>query len=390
MLVAQEVFEGVLTQDTGHKIGLLHNLQRLVERFRQRLDAHRLALGIGKLPHVVAGRLTQGHLLFDAVKTGREQHGEREIRVDRRVERAELHTRGIALAWLVLRDAQQRGPVVVTPADVARRFRPTPQTLVRVDVLVGDRANLRRMVQDASGELARDKRHVELLACLVEGVGIAFEQAQMRVHTGTRLVGERFGHKARVNATFEGNLFDHGAEGHDVVRGGQRVGIPQVDLVLAWTGLMMRVFNGNAHLLEHVDGRAAEIHPRAARHVVEVPAFVDGCRGLGPILLVFEQVELDFRVHVEGEALLFGFGERLLEHVPRIAERRFAVRGEDVAEHACGALRTTTPRQNLEGGRVRLDDHVVLGNTRHAFDRRTVETKPFLERRFEFGGGDGH
>ena len=35
---------------------------------------------------------------------------------------------------------------------------------------------------------------------------------------------------------------------------GERVRITQIDLVLAWTRLMMRVFHRNAHLFEHVDG----------------------------------------------------------------------------------------------------------------------------------------
>ena len=193
-----------------------------------------------------------------------------------------------------------------------------------------------------------------------------------------------------MNTAFEGNLLDHGAEGHDVIRGGQRVSVPQVDLVLAGSGLMMRVFDGNTHLFEHVDGRTAEIHPRAARHMVEVAALIDRLGGLGPVLLVFEQVELDFRVDVEGEAFFFRLGERLLEHVARIAEGRLPVGGENVAEHARGALRASTPWQDLEGGRIGFDDHVIFGNAGHAFDRRSVEAKPFLERRFEFGGGDGH
>ena len=93
-------------------------------------------------------RNTQLHLLLDAVEAGREQYRVGEVRVGARVERTELDARGIALARLVLRNAQQRGTVVVAPADVARCLVAAPQALVRVDELVGDCADFRRMVQD--------------------------------------------------------------------------------------------------------------------------------------------------------------------------------------------------------------------------------------------------
>ena len=77
-----------------------------------------------------------------------------------RVERTEFHAGGIALAWLVLRNAQQRGTVVVAPADVARSLVAAPQALVGVDVLVSDRADFSRVVQNAGRELACGDGHV--------------------------------------------------------------------------------------------------------------------------------------------------------------------------------------------------------------------------------------
>lgn len=168
----------------------------------------------------------------------------------------------LPLPYFVLWNAKQGRTVVVSPADVARGLIASPQTLVGVHVLVGDGADLGGMVQNASSELTGRQRHVEFLTGLVERVRIAFEQAQVRVHARTRRVRERLGHKARMDATFEGDLLDHRAEGHDVVGNRQRIGIPQIDLILAGTRLVMRVFDRDAHLLEHVDGGAAEIHAR--------------------------------------------------------------------------------------------------------------------------------
>ena len=210
------------------------------------------------------------------------------------------------------------------------------------------------------------------------------------MHAGTWSVGKRLRHEAGVNAALQRNLFDDGTEGHDVVGRGERVRITQIDLVLAWTRLMMRVFHRNAHLFEHVDGGAAEVHAWAARHMVEIAALIDWGWRLGPIILSFEQIEFDFRMHVEGEAFFLGFRQSLLQHMTRIAQRRLAIRGKHVAEHARGALRASTPRQNLECRRVGLDDHIVFGHTGEAFHCGTVESEPFLERSFQFSRCDSH
>ena len=212
----------------------------------------------------------------------------------------------------------------------------------------------------------------------------------MRVHAGARSVGERFRHEAGVDAALQRNLLDHGTEGHDVVGRGERIRIPQIDLILTGTRLMMRVFHRNAHLLEHVHGGTTEVHAWTARHVIEISAFVDRRRRLGPIVLLLEQVELDFRMHVEGKAPLLGLGQGLLEDMTRIPQRRLSIRGEHVTEHARGTLRTAAPWKNLEGGRVRLDDHIVFGHARQTFHRGTVESEPLLECGLKFRRCDGN
>ena len=59
----------------------------------------------------------------------------------------------------------------------------------------------------------------------VEGVGVAFEQAHVRVHAGTWVLGEWLGHERCDHPVFERDLLDHEPEGRDVVRGRQRVGV---------------------------------------------------------------------------------------------------------------------------------------------------------------------
>ncbi len=193
-----------------------------------------------------------------------------------------------------------------------------------------------------------------------------------------------------MDTTLQRDLLDDGTERHDVVGRGECVRVTQIDLVLAWPRLMMRVFHRNAHLFEHVDGGATEVHARATRHVIEVTALVDRLRGLRPVILLFKQIEFNLRMHVEGETLLLGLGQRLLEHVARVTQGRLTIRREHVAEHARGALRTTSPGKNLERRRIGFDDHVVFGHAGEAFHGGTVESEPFLECGFQFRRRDGH
>ena len=190
-------------------------------------------------------------------------------------------------------------------------------------------------------------------ARLVEGVGVALEQREVGVHARAGVLGERLGHERGEDALLERDLLDDGPEGHDVVGGRERVGVAQVDLVLAGGALVVAELHRDAHRLEHGDGGPAEVVAVAVRHVVEVAGLVDrlGPLARGPALL--EQEELDLGVGVEGEALVGGLGERPLQHVPRVGDARGAVGQGEVAEHPGGAGALAAPRQHLEGARGR-------------------------------------
>ena len=200
--------------------------------------------------------------------------------------------------------------------------------------------------------------------------------------------GERLGHEAGPDALAQRHLTDHGAEGHDVVGGGQRVGVAQVDLLLAGTALVVAELHGDAHRLEHVDRLAAEVRATRLGGVVEVAAAVHGDRvlaGAGPAL---EEVELDLGVGVEGEALLGSRLQGALEHVARVGVRRGAVGHHDVAEHPGGGRALTAPRQELERRRVGVGQHVRLGDPGEALDRGAVEADALGEGALELGRRD--
>ena len=208
------------------------------------------------------------------------------------------------------------------------------------------------------------------------------------MHAGAGVLGEGLGHERGPDALLDRDFLHHQAEAHDVVRGGQRVGVAQVDLLLAGRALVVAVLHGDAHRLEHRDRGAAEVVRDAVRRVVVVAAGVDRDRDGADLGLVAQQEELDLRVRVEGEAHLGGLAQVALEHPARVGVTRRAVRQQDVAEHPGHAGILPAPRQQLERRRVRAGDHVGLMHAGEALDGRAVEADAVGERALEFRRGD--
>ncbi len=102
---------------------------------------------------------------------------------------------GLALAGLVERDTDQRGPVVVAPAEVAGRLSAAPEPLVGVHELVGDGGELRGVLEDAGDELPRRFGELELCSGLVEGIRVALEEREVGVHAGPGWAVNGFGMK---------------------------------------------------------------------------------------------------------------------------------------------------------------------------------------------------
>ena len=68
----------------------------------------------------------------------------------------------------------------------------------------------------------------------------------------------------------DGDLLDDHLVGHNGVRHGQRLVVAQVDLMLRGAELVVRVLDGDAHLLEREDGVTAQVAGIVERGEVEV------------------------------------------------------------------------------------------------------------------------
>ena len=94
-------------------------------------------------------------------------------------------------------------------------------------------------------------RKVVLRTRIEEGVCVTLKKRHVSVHTGSRVLGEWLWHESRVDALFDGNLFDYSAEGHDVIGHRQGICISQVDFILTRATFVVTKFHRNAELLEH-------------------------------------------------------------------------------------------------------------------------------------------
>ena len=210
----------------------------------------------------------------------------------------------------------------------------------------------------------------------------------MGMHARTRVVRIGLRHERRVHPLLERDLLHDQPEGHDVVCGGECVGVPQVDLLLPWCALVVAELHRDAEALEDRDRGSPEVVRHRVWSVVEVTPRIDRYGSFADLRPPLEEEELDLRVGVEGEAELRRSAQRTFEDPARVRVGRAAVRQEDVAEHSRSTGRLGPPREDLEGRRIRFGQHVRLVHPGKTLDRRTVEPEPLCERPLEFGGRD--
>ena len=170
--------------------------------------------------------------------------------------------------------------------------KPGHQPLVAVDRLVRDRGDLGGVAQQAGHELLGERRQVVAVVGREERVLVAVEQRQVHVHAAALHALERLGHERGVHALAGGDLLDDQPERHDAVGHRQRVGVPQVDLVLARGVLVEAVLDRDAHRLERADGLLAQRAGDVGRGQVEEAALVERHRRLA-LLRRREVEELD-------------------------------------------------------------------------------------------------
>ena len=203
------------------------------------------------------------------------------------------------------------------------------------------------------------------------------------------MAGVGLGHEGGVHVVAKGHFLHHEPVGHGVVRHGHGVGVPQGDLALAGTALVVAELDADADLLEGHHGIASQVGCPVQRGEIEIAALVEG---LGRTFAGLEVVVFEFGLDVEGVSVPGGALEAPLEDLARVALVGLGAVGvQDVAEHAAhGAFPgVRTPGQYLEGAGVRHGDHVLLAVPDEPLDGRAVEDLAVLQGVFQFFHRDG-
>ena len=210
--------------------------------------------------------------VLDSVESRRELHREREIRIRRGIGNPKLAARAKSAT---IRNADHRRPVAHRPRDVHRRLVSRHEPLVRVHERIRDRAESARVI--AAARRCNAARSARAPTCAF-GSQNAFSFPRNSdwcvcmplpfcPNTG-------FGMNDAIRPNCCATCRHDEPERRDVVGGLQRVRIPEIDFVLAVRDFMVRGFDLESHLLEHVHDRPPRIFAEIHRREIEVRADV--------------------------------------------------------------------------------------------------------------------
>ena len=284
--------------------------------------------------------------------------------------------------------ADHRRAVAHRPRDVHRRLEARHEALVRIHERVRDRAVSARVAQQAADVMERRLAQLPLRLRVPEGVLLPSEQGLVRVHPAPVLPEDRFRHEAGEQAELLGDVFHHEPKGGDVVGRRQRVGIAEIDLVLAVRHFMVRGLDLEAHPLQDIHDRAPRVLAEVHRRKVEVAADVVRVRARTAVDRPFEHEELRFHSRVHREPELLRPCDLTLERRAWIASEGRAIRRVDVADDARHLGLPALPREDLEGREIGREQHVRFLDAHESFDRRAVEHDVPVERLLELRRGD--
>ena len=186
-----------------------------------------------------------------------------------------------------------------------------------------------------------------------EGVVLPPEERLVGVHPAAVDPLDRLRHERRQEAEPVGHVADDELEGGEIVGGGERVGVPEVDLVLPGGDLVVRRLHLEPHLHQLLDDDPADLLALVDRAQVEVGPGVVGHRGGRAVRALLEQEELGLAARHHREAELPGPLDLALERGARAAGERLLVRRVDVAEQPPDPAAFVVVGQDPEGRRGR-------------------------------------
>jgi hypothetical protein len=246
------------------------------------------------------------------------------------------------------------------------------------------------MRQDSADVVERELAELVRRLGVVEGVLLALEQRLVRVHAGAVLAEDRLRHERGVQPEVQRHLADHEAEGADIVRRGQSIGILEIDLVLPGRHLVVRRLHLEPHLLQTVDDGPAAFLALIDGGQIEVTAAIVRLDGGVARVIHEEQEELRLRPGHHGVARLAAALDGAPQREPRTSGERRLVRVVDVADQTRHPTVLVLPRKDPQRVQIRLEQHVGFLDAYETLDGRTVEHDLTGQRLLELAVRDFH
>ena len=184
-----------------------------------------------------------------------------------------------------------------------------------------------------------------------------------------------------------GDVADDELERGQVVGGDQRVGVLEVDLVLARGHFVMGGLDLEAHRGELLDDDAADLLAAVERAQIEIRPRVVRRRRRRAVGRALEQEELRLAPRHHRVTQLPRPIELALERGPGAPRERLLIGRVDVAEEPGNASALVVIRKNPEGLEIGLEEHVGLLDSHEPLDGGTVEHDLAVERLAELASG---
>ena len=246
------------------------------------------------------------------------------------------------------------------------------------------------MLEQSGDEAVGFAGEFALAVFVEENIFSILKEGHIRVHAGSVHPEDRLWHEGGVQAVALGDGFDGELEGHDVVGGGEGVGVFEINFVLAGGDFVVAGFDLKAHGFQRDADLAACSFAVVERAEIEIAGFVAGLGGWASVFVGVEEEKFAFWADVEGVAEFGGFVENVFQHVARIADEWGAVGIVDVADESGDALMLWSPWQDDEGVEIWVQILVGFVDACEAFDGAAVDHDLIVQCFFQLCAGDGN
>ena len=232
-------------------------------------------------------------------------------------------------------------------------------------------------------DLAQNTAHHPLRCDLVASV-----HGDIDVESAAGLPVQRLRREIRMKSVPGRNGFDHRTECHSMIRRTQGIGIAKIDLILSGTFLVVGGFRLDPHPLQSKADLPADIFAFVFRGHIHVACMVIGNIGGFPILVQFEQIELQFRAEGEGIACFRRICDGTFQNASGVVGEPAAIRIGDGTHHPHHPAMLRPPGKHRNGGGVRVQKQVGMNLVAEACDGRCIDGDAIAKSPFQLLGHD--